>query len=121
MVSSVRKCIASLLLLVMVANLCVWDSSRSRIAHQLRHVATLDGNALTHGHPAATGGTLAKGELTHMLLHAVDHLQFFAGSAPADCCLVAATQTLFTVHSDIAPPRGASDPPFRPPSFVHAA
>lgn len=120
MVSSARKCIALLLLLVMVTNLCVWDSSRNRIAHQLRHVGLVDGNALTHSHPAAVDGGLAKGKLAHVILHAVDHLQFYADTAQADCGLAAPAAPVFLPRSDIAPPHGASDPPFRPPSATLA-
>lgn len=121
MVSSARKCIALLVLLVMVTNLCVWDSSSSRIAHQLGHVGLLDGNAMTHAHPAAVDAGLAKGKLAHTLLHAVDHLQFFAGTPSGGCCLAPAPATTLIPPSDIAPPHGASEPPFRPPSRSAAA
>jgi hypothetical protein len=121
MVSFARKWIALLLLLVMVTNLCVWDSSRNRIAHQLRHVGLVDGNAMTHSHAAVADGGLAKGKLAHVILHAVDHLQFYADTAQADCCLARPTTTVFLPHSEIVPPHGASDPPFRPPSAALAA
>lgn len=117
MVSSARKCIAVLLLLVMVTNLCVWDSSRNRIAHQLGHVTLADGNAWTHSHAAASdASTMSKGTLAHQILHAVDHLQLFPDTPGIDVGAVPVPATLLPHHSDIAPPHGASEPPYRPPS-----
>lgn len=120
MVSSARKLIAVLLLLVMVTNLCVWDSSRNRIAHQLGHVTLADGNAWTHGHAVATDDGMSKGKLAHQILHAVDHLQLFPDTPAGGAWPPPALAGAFTLHSDTVPPAGTPEPPYRPPSRLGA-
>ncbi len=121
MVSSARKLIAVLLLLVMVTNLCVWDSSSNRIAHQLGHMTLADGNAWTHGHVAGTNTDgMSKGKLAHQILHAVDHLQLFPDTQAGGAWLPPVLAGAFTPHSDTVPAAGTPEPPYRPPSQLIA-
>lgn len=117
MVRTLKKHIAFLLLAVMLTNLCVWDSSQNRIAHQLDHVGLADQNAFNHSHAATPdSGAAAKGNAAHQILHGVDHLQYFPHAQRSYSLPRAALQAHVPAQSDLVPPRQANDPPYRPPS-----
>ena len=118
---SLRQSVALVLLVVMTINLCVWDSSRGRVAHQLVHIGMLDDNAGNHSHAALPSEVVGKTKLAHQVLHAVDHLQLFPNTQVSLYQLAAAPAVFPPAVSDLAPAKGAAEPPYRPPSATLAA
>ncbi|MCS0806335.1 hypothetical protein NX774_00145 [Massilia agilis] len=117
MMCSVRKFVALLMLVVVTTNVFVWDSSSTRMAHQISHISQLDLGAGNHSHPCLDAAhSLGKCSVLHQVLHAVDHLQYFANLAAH-----AAIELQSAGLGRIAfPERGYAlatlEPPYRPPS-----
>jgi hypothetical protein len=117
MVASIKRFVAVLMLVVLAGNGYVWDSSSVRMAHQISHLGHLDQGAANHTHAtlARAGGPAQSGAL-HQVLHAVDHLQYFAEEPVHASVPAADAGSVLIGFSDQAPALRALDPPFRPPS-----
>lgn len=117
------KHIAFLLFVMLMTNLGVWGFSANRLAHELEHNGMAQA-ASSHQHAHQHAGNAIHdddddddppGASQHRVLHAVDHLQFFPGTAFGGAFVAAvasATQMRFTEQSLPLP---TFDPPFRPP------
>lgn len=108
--------IALVLLVIFVTNMGVWAFSAARIAHELQH--SLEFSAQVAHQTTALdadeeGGASVVAE--HHVLHAVDHIQFFAFAAPrpALALLLANLAPAPFVQRDLPPAR--FDLPYRPP------
>lgn len=117
MTGSIRKCVSLLMLLVLLTNVCVWDSSGVRLAHQIVHVEQIDQGANNHAHSGlATGVKLGKASVLHQVLHAVDHLQYAAGVPSLPGLHLPGPGAAPVPAPESAPTLAALEPPYRPPS-----
>lgn len=118
MVASIRRFVAVLMLVVLAANGYVWDSSSVRMEHQIIHLGHLDQGASNHTHATlARAGGPGQSSALHQVLHAVDHLQYFAEQPVSPSLPIPDAGTSLIGFSEPAPALRELDPPFRPPSL----
>jgi hypothetical protein len=127
MPKSLSHLVALLLLAIFMAKLGAWGLSTAQLSHALAHakhpVTAMTDHQHTH-HPVSGDADSDADDaddvnmanvVEHKILHAIDHLQFFAQAGPhanSALVLVAIAPWHFTER---ALPHASLSPPFRPP------
>lgn len=115
------KPIAFLLLVMLMANMAVWGFSGAKLKHEIEHNGVERAPA-SHQHASLrlAGDTSNDHDkklsaFEHQVLHAVDHVQLFPGTALSGAFLPVAAGTLSTHFVEQFLPLSTYDTPYRPP------